>query len=87
MVVVALHEKGFDFNPTQLVMTETSMVGSLAYMPQDFDAVIQAMAEGHYTAEGWVSEVEIEGVERALTDLRSGRGMKVLVKAPSESAA
>jgi (R,R)-butanediol dehydrogenase/meso-butanediol dehydrogenase/diacetyl reductase len=30
LVVVALHEKGFDFNPTVLVMSETSVVGALA---------------------------------------------------------
>jgi (R,R)-butanediol dehydrogenase/meso-butanediol dehydrogenase/diacetyl reductase len=83
LIVVALHEKGFEFNPTQLVMAETSIIGSLAYMPQDFDAVIQAMSEGKYTAEGWVSEVEVEGVTRSFQELRAGRGMKVLVKAPN----
>jgi (R,R)-butanediol dehydrogenase/meso-butanediol dehydrogenase/diacetyl reductase len=81
--VVALHEQGSEFNPTQLVMAEGSIIGSLAYMPQDFDAVIQAMSEGKYTAEGWVSEVEVEAVTRSFQELRAGRGMKVLVKAPN----
>jgi (R,R)-butanediol dehydrogenase/meso-butanediol dehydrogenase/diacetyl reductase len=51
LVIVALHEKGFDFNPTVLVMSETAVVGALAYLPEDFDAVIAAMAEGKYSAE------------------------------------
>jgi len=84
LTVVALHEKGFEFNPTQLVMAETAMNGSLAYLPADFDAVIGAMAEGKYTADGWVAEVELEGVVGAFGELRAGRGMKVLVRAPRE---
>jgi (R,R)-butanediol dehydrogenase/meso-butanediol dehydrogenase/diacetyl reductase len=84
MTVVALHERGFEFNPTQLVMAETAINGSLAYLPQDFDAVITAMAEGKYTAEGWVAEVEIEGLVGAFGELRAGRGMKVMVRAPRE---
>ena len=82
MTVVALHETGFEFNPTQLVMAETAMNGSLAYLPEDFDAVIGAMAEGKYTADGWVAEVDVEGVVEAFGELRAGRGMKVLVRAP-----
>ncbi len=82
LTVVALHEKGFEFNPTQLVMGETAMNGSLAYLPADFDAVIEAMAAGRYTAEGWVAEVDVDGVVGAFGELRAGRGMKVLVRAP-----
>jgi (R,R)-butanediol dehydrogenase/meso-butanediol dehydrogenase/diacetyl reductase len=82
MTVVALHEQGFDFNPTQLVMAETAMNGSLAYLPADFDAVIAAMAEGKYTADGWVDGIEVDGVVAAFGELRKGRGMKVLVRAP-----
>ncbi|WP_111720170.1 2,3-butanediol dehydrogenase [Homoserinimonas sp. OAct 916] len=80
LVVVAIHERTMEFNPSQLVMAETEIVGSLAYLPEDFDAVIAAMAEGKYSAEGWLSEVEVEGVVGAITELRAGRGMKVLVK-------
>ena len=82
MTVVALHEKGFEFNPTQLVMGETTINGSLAYLPADFDAVIAAMSEGKYTADGWVAEIEVDGVVEAFGELRAGRGMKVLVRAP-----
>lgn len=79
LVVVALHERGFEFNPTTLVMAETSIVGALAYMPQDFDDVIAAMAAGKYTADGWVEEIPVEEVVDAFTALRQGVGMKMLV--------
>ena len=80
VVVVAIHERAMELNPSQLVLTETEIVGTQAYLPEDFEAVIAAMAAGKYTAEGWVSEVEIEGVVDAITELRAGRGMKVLIK-------
>jgi (R,R)-butanediol dehydrogenase/meso-butanediol dehydrogenase/diacetyl reductase len=80
LVVVALHAKGFEFNPTSLVMGEKSMLGSLAYMPQDFDDVIAAMAEGKYDASGWVEVVGLDEAEDAIHRLRQGEGMKILVE-------
>jgi (R,R)-butanediol dehydrogenase/meso-butanediol dehydrogenase/diacetyl reductase len=80
LVIVALHEKGFDFNPTVLVMSETSVVGALAYLPEDFDAVIAAMAEGRYSAEGWVAEIRPGQLVQTFGELRQGRGAKVLVR-------
>lgn len=79
VVVVAIHERAMEFNPTQLVMAETEIAGTLGYLPEDFDAVIAAMADGKYTTEGWVSEVPLEGVVDAIHELRAGRGMKMLV--------
>jgi (R,R)-butanediol dehydrogenase / meso-butanediol dehydrogenase / diacetyl reductase len=55
------------------------MVGSIPYRPEDLDAVIAAMAEGRYDLDGWVTEVPLEAVEGALRDLRSGRGITILV--------
>jgi (R,R)-butanediol dehydrogenase / meso-butanediol dehydrogenase / diacetyl reductase len=80
LLIVALHEQEFGFNPTPFVFAENTMVGSIAYRPEDFDAVIQAMAENQYNFEGWVTDVPLEGVGDALRDLRSGRGIKILVK-------
>ncbi|BDZ65500.1 2,3-butanediol dehydrogenase [Agromyces mangrovi Wang et al. 2018] len=79
MVIVALHERTMDFFPTQLVMGETEVVGALGYTQADFDAVIAAMAAGHYDTTGWVGETGLDGVLDAIGDLRQGRGMKVLV--------
>lgn len=47
---MALHEKGFPFNPTVPVMGETSVVGALACLAEAFDAVIAATAGGEYSA-------------------------------------
>lgn len=80
LVVVALHEKGFEFNPTMLVFGETSMSGTLAYLPKDFDAVIAAMAAGRYDTTGWVEEIEVHDLVETFGRLHSGLGMKVLVK-------
>lgn len=76
VVVVAIHERPMDFLPTQLVMGETAIVGTLAYLQSNFDAVIAAMAAGGYTADGWVDDVV-----GAIESLRAGKGMKVLVRA------
>jgi len=81
VVVVAIHERSMEFNPTQLVMGETGISGSLAYLPQDFDAVIAAMADGAYDTTGWVEEVDLDGVVDAFQRLRSGAGAKILVRA------
>jgi (R,R)-butanediol dehydrogenase/meso-butanediol dehydrogenase/diacetyl reductase len=81
VVVVAIHERTMDFLPTQLVMAETEIAGALAYLPEDFDAVIAAMARGAYDTTGWVQEVQLEGVVDAIHALRGGAGAKILVQA------
>jgi (R,R)-butanediol dehydrogenase/meso-butanediol dehydrogenase/diacetyl reductase len=80
VVMIAFHEKPMQFNPTQLVMAETQMLGTLAYTRADFDAVIAAMAEGKYSTEGWVDDIAVEELATTFAALRAGRGMKVLVK-------
>lgn len=80
VVVVAIHERTMDFLPTQLVMGETEIAGALAYLPEDFDAVIAAMAEGVYDTTGWVEDVPLDGVVDAIHALRGGAGEKILVR-------
>ena len=79
LVVVALHETGFDFNPTPMVFAENTIVGSIAYEAQDFTEVITAMAAGAYDAAGWVETIAFDDLDAAFRDLREGRRMKVLV--------
>ena len=81
VVVVAIHERTMDFLPTQLVMAETEIAGALAYLPEDFDAVIEAMSRGVYDTTGWVQEVALESVVDAIHSLRGGAGAKILVQA------
>jgi (R,R)-butanediol dehydrogenase/meso-butanediol dehydrogenase/diacetyl reductase len=83
VVVVAIHERAIELLPTTLVMSETEIVGALAYMPEDFDAVIEAMSRGVYDTTGWVGETELDGVVDAIHKLRSGSGAKVLVRSGS----
>ncbi len=84
VVVVALHEKPMQFLPTQLVMSETEIGGTLGYLQADFDAVIAAMAGGKYDPTGWVDVVGLDEVTDAFGRLRAGRGMKVLVSSSGE---
>jgi (R,R)-butanediol dehydrogenase/meso-butanediol dehydrogenase/diacetyl reductase len=81
IVVAALHEHSMDFQPTMLSMGETEIVGSVGYLPEEFDAVIAAMADGVYDTTGWVQEIPLSGVVEAFHALRSGTGAKILIKA------
>lgn len=80
IVVAALHEHPMDFNPTMLSMGETEIVGAVGYEPEEFDAVIAAMAAGVYDTTGWVEEIPLSGVVDAIHALRSGAGAKILIK-------
>ncbi|OMB87181.1 alcohol dehydrogenase catalytic domain-containing protein [Mycolicibacterium conceptionense] len=80
IVVAALHEHPMDFQPTMLMMGETEIVGAVGYQPEEFDAVIAAMANGVYDTTGWVEERPLEGIVDALHTLRSGAGAKILIK-------
>ena len=81
VVVVSLHEHPTEFSPTQLMMGETEVVGAVGYLPEEFDAVIAAMANGVYDTTGWVEEIELDGLVDAIHALRTGTGAKVLIRA------
>ncbi|MGU3498740.1 alcohol dehydrogenase catalytic domain-containing protein [Mycobacterium sp. C31M] len=80
LVVVALHEHPMEFQPTMLMMGETEIVGAVGYQPEEFDAVIAAMAEGVYDTTGWVEEIPLSGIVDAIHALRNGTGAKILIK-------
>lgn len=80
LVVVSLHEHPMEFQPTMLMMGETEIVGAVGYEPEEFDAVIAAMADGVYDTTGWVQEIPLTGIVDALHALRSGTGAKILIK-------
>lgn len=80
MISVAIYEKPFPVTLLNLVMSEALVQGSLAYTGEDYRAVIDLMASGHYDTTGWVSHVPIDQVvEEGFAALRAGRKMKVLV--------
>ena len=79
IVVVGIHEKPFDFNPTSLLLQEVSIVGSLIYSSDDYDATITNMAAGHYETTGWVEHIPLDDLLGGFDDLRAGRKMKIHV--------
>ncbi|XIE81564.1 zinc-binding dehydrogenase [Streptomyces sp. SBR177] len=80
LVVAALHEHPMDFQPTGLMMGEREIVGAVGYRPEEFDAVIAAMADGVYDTTGWVQERPLEDLVDALHALRGGVGGKILLR-------
>lgn len=85
-VVVAVHERPFDFQPLSMVMKEAEMIGSLAYLPQDFDAVIGAMQAGIYQPDPWTEVWPLEAAPAAMDQLRRGASTKILVAADPAGA-
>jgi (R,R)-butanediol dehydrogenase / meso-butanediol dehydrogenase / diacetyl reductase len=79
IVVVGIHEKPFDFNPTSLLLHEVAIMGSLIYSPQDYDEVIANMVDGRYDTNGWVDHIPLDDLLDGFDDLRAGRKMKILV--------
>ena len=79
IVVVGIHERPFDFNPTSLLTQEASVVGSLVYSDDDYDTTIANMAAGHYETKGWVEHIPLDDLLTGFDDLRAGRKMKVHV--------
>lgn len=80
VVIVALHERPAEFSATALVTAETEIVGAVAYLPEDFDAVIGAMAAGFYDTTGWVDDIDLVEVVDAIRALHAGTGAKLLIK-------
>ena len=72
VVVVGIHEKPFDFNPTSLLLQEVDVIGSIVYSPQDYDEVIANMVDGRYDTKGWVDHVPLDDTARRLR--RPARG-------------
>lgn len=80
LIAVAIYEHPLTTNLLELVMREAMVQGSLCYTSDDYRAVIDLMARGHYDTTGWVTHVPIDQVvEEGFAALRAGRKMKVLV--------
>lgn len=78
-VVVAIHMKPLELNPWALQPMQRSVIGSLAYAPEDFAEVIAAMADGKYPTEGFVTIRPAEDLLDVIADLKAGRGTKILL--------
>jgi (R,R)-butanediol dehydrogenase/meso-butanediol dehydrogenase/diacetyl reductase len=79
LMVLGIHERPMQFDPTSLIFGEVSLMGSLVYTDDEFEEVISAMAEGEYNLSGWVSQAPLEDLEAALTEARAGTSIKALI--------
>jgi (R,R)-butanediol dehydrogenase/meso-butanediol dehydrogenase/diacetyl reductase len=80
LVSVAIYEQAFPVNLLNLVLTESSISGSLCYTGQDYRAVIDLMAQGHYDTTGWVEHISLDEVNDGFARLHDGNAMKLLVE-------
>jgi (R,R)-butanediol dehydrogenase/meso-butanediol dehydrogenase/diacetyl reductase len=80
LVVVAVYEDSLEWNPTQLMINEVEVRGSMGYEVGVYERVIELMDAGHYPTSGWVEHIPWSGVvEEGFGPLRRGERMKVMV--------
>lgn len=79
VVVVGIHEKSMELNPTSLLLGEAQIVASLVYTDEDYRHVIDGMARGEITTDEWVDHASLEDLLAVYDDLRAGSRMKVLI--------
>jgi len=80
MVSVAIYDRPLETPLIQLVLRETRIQGTICYTADDYRAVIDLMARGHYDFTGWVDKVPMSKiVSEGFEALRAGQKMKVLV--------
>jgi (R,R)-butanediol dehydrogenase/meso-butanediol dehydrogenase/diacetyl reductase len=80
LVVVAVYEDELSWNPTQMMLNEVELRGSMGYEMGVYEAVIDLMEQGHYPTTGWVEHIPWSAVvDEGFEPLRRGERMKVLV--------
>jgi (R,R)-butanediol dehydrogenase / meso-butanediol dehydrogenase / diacetyl reductase len=83
LIAVAIYEEAFPVSLINLVLGESRIRGSLCYTGEDYQAVIDLMAQGHYDATGWVEVISLDEVVEGFERLHGGQAMKLLVKPAS----
>jgi (R,R)-butanediol dehydrogenase/meso-butanediol dehydrogenase/diacetyl reductase len=80
LVSVAIYDKPLLTPLINLVLRERRIQGTICYNGDDYRAVIDLMAGGHYDTTGWVETIPLSGVlENGFEELRAGNKMKLLV--------
>jgi (R,R)-butanediol dehydrogenase/meso-butanediol dehydrogenase/diacetyl reductase len=80
LVSVAIYDKPLETSLLQLVLREARIQGTICYTADDYRAVIDLMARGHYDTTGWVETIAMGDVlAEGFEALRAGTKMKVLV--------
>lgn len=83
-VSAAVHMSTVPVFPS-ILLTEITWTGSLAYTSEDFTAVIEAMSNGDYRTDGWVTHVPLDEVVSAFDQLGNAEAIKILVDVAPES--
>jgi len=80
LISIAIYDKPLSTPLINLVLRERRIQGTICYTGDDYRAVIELMARGHYDLTGWVDTIPLTGViEQGFEELRAGRRMKLLV--------
>jgi (R,R)-butanediol dehydrogenase / meso-butanediol dehydrogenase / diacetyl reductase len=80
MVSIAIYERPMTTPLLQLVLREARIQGTICYTADDYRAVIDLMARGHYNTTGWLETIALgDIVTEGFEALQAGRKMKVLV--------
>jgi (R,R)-butanediol dehydrogenase/meso-butanediol dehydrogenase/diacetyl reductase len=80
LVSVAIYDKPLETSLIQLVLREARIQGTLCYTGDDYRAVIDLMARGHYDTTGWVEKIAMGDIlTEGFEALHAGQKMKVLV--------
>ena len=86
-VIIAVHSHPVQVSPIEMLLGETSLIGTCAYVREDFASVLEAMDRGAYsTTEGWVKDVPFDRVEATFISLHGGNGVKALVDVAGATA-
>lgn len=80
LISVAIYDKPLSTPLINLVLQERRIQGTICYTSDDYRAVIDLMAKGHYDTTGWVDTIALgDVVDGGFEELRAGRKMKLLV--------
>ena len=80
LISVAIYDKPLSTPLINLVLRERRIQGTICYTSDDYRAVIDLMAKGHYDTTGWVDTIALgDVVDGGFEELRAGRKMKLLV--------
>lgn len=80
LVSVAIYDKPLPTPLINLVLRERRIQGTICYTSDDYAAVIDLMARGHYKTDGWVEDIPLSTVvQDGFEPLRAGQKMKLLV--------
>lgn len=80
VVVVAVPTRPIELDVHRFRAREVRLTMSGGQLPPDVDAVLALMAEGHFTAEGWVTEIAFDAIlDQGFGPLERGEAVKVLI--------